>query len=224
MNFLSHFYFDRHSTDPERVLGTVLPDLLRNANKSWKLHPEKRRALLSYDNGLLSLLKGWNRHLQVDRQFHNSDFFVEHSKAIRVSIAPFLENSPVRPFFLSHVALELMLDSLLITEGFINVDDFYRQLNKINRITLTKFLELNDIHDPAIFFQFFDRFIDSAYLKSYNEPHHIMYALNRICMRLWKDPLNETQKLQLTSVLVDYMEKLRKSFMDIFNVINASMG
>ena len=221
MNFLSHFYFDRYSPDPDLVLGTVLPDLLRNANKSWKLHPEKRRVLLSYDNGLLSILEGWNRHIQVDRHFHNSDFFLEHTRAIRTYIAPFLENSPVRPSFLSHIALELMLDSLLITERLINVDDFYRQLNKINRITLTKFLELNDIHDTIILFEFFDRFIDSAYLKNYSESHQIMYALNRICMRLWKDPLNETQKLQLTSVLVDYREKLRDTFMNIFNGINA---
>jgi len=223
MNFLSHFYFDRYSPDPDLVLGTVLPDLIRNANKSWKLHPEKRRALLSYDNGLLSILEGWNRHMQVDRHFHSSDFFLEHSKAIRASIAPFLENSPVRPSFLSHIALELMLDSLLITEGFINVDDFYRQLKRVNRQTLTQFLELNNIRDTFVFYQFFDKFIDSAYLKSYNESHNIMHALNHICMRLWKDPLNETQKLHLTAVLLNYKEKLRSSFMDIFYGINASL-
>jgi len=223
MNFLSHFYFDRYSSDPERVLGTVLPDLIRNANKSWTPHPEKRRASLSNDSGLLSILDGWNRHLQVDRLFHGSDFFMEHSKEIRSSIAGFLEDSPVRPSFLSHIALELMLDSLLVTEEIINADDFYGHLKNVNRTTLTKFLELNDIRDTGVFFQFFDRFIDSAYLKSYSESHHIMYALNRICMRLWKDPLNETQKLQLTSVLIEYMEKLRNTFMEIFYEINTRL-
>ena len=39
MNFLSHFYFDRNTTDPHQVIGMVLPDLLKNANKEI---PNKR--------------------------------------------------------------------------------------------------------------------------------------------------------------------------------------
>jgi hypothetical protein len=223
MNFLSHFYFDRYSPDSHLVLGTVLPDLISNSNKAWKLHPEKRRSLLSYDPDLLSILEGWNRHMQVDRYFHCSEFFLEHSKAIRLSIVPFLEESPVRPSFLSHIALELMLDSLLITNGKIDTNDFYSHLKKVNRKTLTTFFDLNDIPDTAVFFQFLDKFIDSAYLKSYSESQHIMYAINRICMRLWDNPLSETQKLQLTSVLIKYKEKLQNNFMDIFNEINAHL-
>src|SRR5205085_12273632 len=99
MNFLSHLYFDRNSTNPDLVLGTVLPDLMKNANKSWIIHPEKRIDLLDNDYTLLSLLKGWKRHVDVDRYFHCSDFFLEHSKAIRLIIVPHLEDSPVRPSF-----------------------------------------------------------------------------------------------------------------------------
>jgi hypothetical protein len=219
MNFLSHFYFDRHSTNPELVLGTVLPDLIKNADKSWIIHPEKRRELFGNDKALLSILKGWNRHVEVDRHFHCSDFFMEHSRIIRSLIVPCLENSPVRPSFLSHIAIELMLDSLLISEGSIDADDFYTHLREVDRVALTKFFELNDLHDASIFFKFFDRFIDAAYLKNYNQPDNIVYALNRICMRLWKDPLSESQKEQLALVFVDYREALRNNFMDIFNMI-----
>jgi hypothetical protein len=44
MNFLSHFYFDRHSEDPHLVLGAVLPDLVKNARKDWNLHPERMQS------------------------------------------------------------------------------------------------------------------------------------------------------------------------------------
>lgn len=217
MNFLSHFYFDRHSANPELVLGTVLPDLIKNANKNWVVRPEKRRELLGTDYGLLSILKGWIRHVEVDRYFHCSDFFMEHSSAIRTLIAPYLETSPVRPSFLSHIALELMLDSLLISKKLVSADDFYTQLHHINRSTVTRFFELNGIEDTPQFFRFFDRFIESAYLKNYNEPDNIVYALNRICMRLWKDPLSESQKAELSLLLTDYKQKLEGDFMYIFD-------
>jgi hypothetical protein len=42
MNFLSHFYFDRHCDDPHLVLGAVLPDLVKNARKDWNLQPERK--------------------------------------------------------------------------------------------------------------------------------------------------------------------------------------
>lgn len=205
------------------VVGTVLPDLLKNANKSWVLHPAKRQQLFSDDPILLSILSGWNRHLMVDKKFHSSVFFLEHTKAIRTLIIPILEGSPVRPSFLAHIALELMLDSLLITESRIRAEEFYQHLEATDRGSLRLFLNLNGISDPDPFFQFFDKFISSAYLKTYREPHNIIYALNRICMRLWQDPLNEVQKLLLTEVLIDYQEGLKTKFIDIFNEIEGEL-
>ena len=41
MNFLSHYYFDRTETNCYHILGTVLPDLLKNADKTIVLHPEE---------------------------------------------------------------------------------------------------------------------------------------------------------------------------------------
>ena len=223
MNFLSHFYFDRHSTDSNLILGTVLPDLIKNANKTWTLHPQKHVQLFSHDEKLLSILEGWKRHLLVDRYFHASDFFCEHTAVIRAAIAPLLTDSPVRPSFLSHIALELMLDSLLITENIIDAGDFYKHLQQADHEVLTEFLELNNITNKAVFFQFFNRFIESAYLNQYRDPDHILYALNRICMRIWDDPMNKMQQESLRIVLLSYQAILKNSFMNIFKNIDTSL-
>lgn len=219
MNFLSHFYFDRHTSNPELVTGTVLPDLVRNANKNWNIRLQKRSGNFQSSEKLRSVFVGWQRHLDVDRLFHSSVFFTEHTRAIRTAVAPVLETSPVRPSFLAHISLELMLDSLLITENILDTDDFYNQLKLADRKTIRHFLELNKINSTSVFFDFFDQFIEASYLSSYRQAENILYALNRVCMRLWKDPLNETQKLQLTAVLLDYREHLQISFMDIFDEI-----
>lgn len=219
MNFLSHFYFDRHSEDPHLVLGTILPDLVKNARKDWNLHPEKK--IEFYDSQVEhSILAGWKRHLSVDRYFHNSKFFFTHTHAIRDLIIPALENSVVRPSFLAHISLELMLDSTLLTENHLDAEDLYVHLRQSDRVLVQRFLEINQLDDTDHFFYFFEKFIQSNYLNSYRESEKIMYALNRICMRIWKDPLNEEQMQNLSTILSEYHEVLKGNYMEIYDEIS----
>src|ERR1700712_900418 len=127
MNFLSHFYFDRDTDNCYLILGTILPDLLKNADKTIILHPEK---LIHRDIEVNSIIKGWNKHLEVDRYFHSSEFFLTHSHQLKNVLAPVITGSPVKPFFLGHIALELILDILLITTNEIVVHDFYERMQE----------------------------------------------------------------------------------------------
>src|SRR5258708_40311359 len=122
MNFLSHYYFDRDNTNSYHILGTVLPDLLKNADKSIIIHPEK---LSHPDQAINDIIIGWRKHLEVDRYFHSSDFFISRSHQLKNLLVLAIEGSPVKPFFLGHVALELVLDNLLITTGKVTVSGFY---------------------------------------------------------------------------------------------------
>jgi len=222
MNFLSHFYFDRHCDDPHLVLGAVLPDLVKNARKDWNLHPEKNAEQFS-GSFESSILKGWRRHMIVDRSFHNSLFFSEHTAGIKRAIVPALKNSVVRPSFLAHISLELMLDSTLLTENHIQSVDFYSHLKQSDRETINRFLKLNNIEETNQFFTFFDKFIQSNYLESYRESHNIMYALNRICMRVWKDPLTDYEIHALGEILNHYHHNLLGNYMEIFEEINVKL-
>src|SRR3954469_9916053 len=129
MNFLSHYYFDRDETNCYHILGTVLPDLLKNADKTIVLHPEK---LKHADADINNIVNGWNKHLAVDRYFHSSEFFLEHSHQLKKLLAPIIKGSPVKPFFLGHIGVELILDNLLITTNKITVQDFYDHLQSCN--------------------------------------------------------------------------------------------
>ena len=103
------------------VIGTILPDLVKNAQKEWNLFPQKNEELFNKDPQLNSLLEGWKRHLEVDIIFHSSDFFNEQMAKLKQLLLPILKNSPVRPSFLSHIGVELVLDHLLVTNEKINI-------------------------------------------------------------------------------------------------------
>ena len=218
MNFLSHFYFDRNTPNANVVLGTILPDLLKNANKSWNVHPEKHPELFEKD-GLNSLLQGWKRHLQVDLLFHSSDFFNTKTQELKQLLIPILKDTPVRPSFLAHIGVELLLDHLLVEHQKIAINTFYDHLEAVEEEDLTKFLKKSNIDDIELFFKFFNSFKSSRYLLSYQKLENISYALQRICMRLWERPFTEKTTQQLTTILEFYKNQLEVDFMIIFEEI-----
>jgi hypothetical protein len=220
MNFLSHFYFDRDTTDCYLVLGTVMPDLLKNADKTVIIHPEK---LKHPDDGVNSIIAGWNKHLLVDRYFHSSEFFLTHSHELKKLLLPAIEGSPVKPFFLGHIALELILDNLLLTTGRVTADGFYEHLDGCRQPVVDEFLTFAGLKETSVFFKFYYGFKKSKYLYNYADTKEIAYALKRICMRIWKDPFTPEQEEQMTVVLTAYRESLMYNFMSIFDEIEQKL-
>ena len=220
MNFLSHFYFDRESDNCYHVLGTVLPDLLKNADKTIVLHPEK---LCHPEMEINSIIHGWNKHLEVDRYFHSSAFFITHSNQLKKILAPVIIGSPVKPFFLGHVALEIILDNLLITTQKVSVDTFYDHLDKCENGVINEFLTFAGLKNTDNFFTFYSNFKRNRYLFSYAETKGIAYALKRICMRVWHDPFTPENEHDMCDVLSDYQQHIAHSFMTVFDLIEGQL-
>lgn len=219
MNFLSHFYFDRYTANPYVVTGTVLPDLIKNADKNWNLHPEKKADLFNENEALGHLLIGWQRHLAVDLAFHSSAFFTTKTNELKQQLIPLLDKSPVRPSFLAHIGIELLLDHLLIVQGKINVHQFYHHLEQVSLNHLGLFITKCGITHHDHFFKFYNSFKSSRYLFSYQKIENISYALQRICMRLWEHPFAEKTLNELTFTLDFYKKDLEADFMVIFDEI-----
>jgi hypothetical protein len=220
MNFLSHYYFDRKVTNCYHILGTVLPDLLKNADKNIILHPEK---LHHKDESVNCIIKGWNKHLEVDRYFHSSEFFLLHSHELKKQLTPAIEGSPVKPFFLGHIAIELILDNLLITTGKITVHSFYDHMTGCDDEVIQEFLTFAGLKDTTAFFRFFNGFKNDGYLHTYTETLKIAYALKRICMRVWKDPFTNMQEGDMNGVIINYRKQLLPGFMEIFDEIDQKL-
>jgi len=224
MNFLSHFYFERDNHDENMVIGVVLPDFVKNAQKDSNLYPLKERQLFESDPNENSILNGWARHIAVDAVFHSSAFFKLHTNGLKQIILPVLGDSPVKPFFLAHIGLELILDHLLTIHGAVNINTFYEQLGQVNKEALDSFLKKSGVVDTTVFFKFLDSFISSRYLFSYQKIENISYALNRICMRLWDSPFTESQLASLTDKLAIFKTSLEDDYLSIFKDIELHLS
>jgi hypothetical protein len=224
MNFLSHYYFERENTNDYMVMGVVLPDLIKNADKNWNLNPQKDEYLYTDVPEYNGLLDGWKRHLEVDRLFHSSIFFKEQTAILKQMILPAVETGPVKAFFLAHIGLELILDQLLLTQNIVNADRFYAQLQASRTDHLTGFLRLAGLPHQQKFDQFLDDFISSRYLFSYAKIENITYSLNRICMRLWPDPFQEEQLDILNLQLEKFKQQLQNNFLTIFHEVGKELN
>ena len=221
MNFLSHFYFDRNVTNCYHILGTVLPDLLKNADKTIVLHPDKFPHPSEEANNIIG---GWDNHMAVDKYFHSSDFFLHHSHQLKKELLPAITGSPVKPFFLGHIALELILDNLLLTTGKVTVEGFYNHLNSCDPAVISEFLTTSGLKDPSVFLTFYERFKKDQYLQTYADTTKVAYALKRVCMRVWRDPFTAEQEAAMTDVITSYRLLIYDGFMSIFDEIECRLS
>lgn len=224
MNFLSHYYFEKAASNAYMVMGVVLPDLIKNTDKAWNLYPQKNESLFLNDTAQSSLLTGWKKHLEVDRLFHSSLFFAKQTSAFRQLIVPVLQDSPAKPFFVAHIGLELLIDHLLLVHGDVEVNCFYKELERANSPSLRIFLDSAKLEDQERFFKFLENFLSSRYLLSYQKIENITYALNRICMRIWPNPFTEAQLKQLTDQFSLFAKALDRDYLTIFKEIEMGLN
>lgn len=224
MNFLSHYYFERHSHDPELVMGSVLPDLLKMAAKANLIHPMKHADELTIHPKVKSLYNGWERHIVTDKLFHNSAFFYDKTHELKLLLTPVITDTPIRPSFLSHIALELLMDHLLLLQNFVHEQDFYEYLAAADREAIARFLSICGVEDSGFFFRFFNSFMRSQYIGSYRQLDQVTYALINICSLLWDLDIADSQRKEITSALRSYVPILAKDYKSIFDVIRPKLS
>lgn len=224
MNFLSHYYFERYSRNPELVMGCVLPDLIKNADKDINVLPHKYEHRFDGNPKLRDIYRGWARHVETDRYFHNAPFFYTHTHELKLLLAPAVAGTSIRPSFLSHIALELLLDHLLLHHQCVHESDFYECLAGADRDMVTRFLTLCDVQETTFFFTYFNSFMRAQYIRSYRHFEQITQAIINICRRLWDVKLHSEQQEQMTAALTRYAVILDGNFRSIFDDIEAHIS
>ena len=162
--------------------------------------------------------------MEVDLYFHSSIYFQKETAKLKQLLLPMMGDSPVRPSFLAHIGVELVLDHLLVLNNHINIKEFYEHLAKVDDHVLDSFLQKCGGTDTEHFFKFLNGFKSSRYLLSYQKLENISYALQRICMRLWVHPFEEAQIILLTEQLHVYKLMLTDNYLEIFDEIKSKLS
>ena len=218
MNFLSHYYLLEDKESIPKVVGNLLPDLMRGFTKIY------RQEILPNQGEIDSaLLDGISFHLLVDKVFHEHPFFVNQCEIIKQKIDDMaIETS--RSFIVAHVMLELIIDQYLMEEDLVAVDEFYQTLvfaEEENTLTPLNFT-LNRQNSSKII-RIFKSFIEHKYAYSITDGKGISQALHHIIgNRLGLDFLNQEWyesvdkiskevKVGLPNFLIDLKQALKNA-------------
>ncbi|MFY0672839.1 MAG: hypothetical protein JXQ87_05520 [Bacteroidia bacterium] len=199
MNFISHFYCHGGLSN-EFNFGLLFPDFLGIVDRRYKLN----QFLSDYSGGNSEFVLGVKHHQLADELWHYGDYFNQKTEAIKnVLKIHNMVDRPFRPFFMTHVMLELLLDRTIVRQEQEVAISLYESLEKIE----SKFLDelFNDRVLSSRFRGFFENFTENRYTLSYAYNEKFIYALNRLFERV-KHPAIELQEtdsfvLQLDEII-----------------------
>ena len=132
MNYFAHAY--RFLDDPYLATGTGVPDWLSVVDRRVRLRSKRVEPFVDHpDPSTAAVARGVLQHLSDDRRFHNSRGFVELNLELTVMARDALEGeSGLRPAFLGHLLVEVLLDASLIAEDLGRLEAYYGVLESVD--------------------------------------------------------------------------------------------
>jgi hypothetical protein len=178
MNFISHYYC-HGGTSHEFNFGLLFPDFLGIVDRNYKLN----QFLDDYDGGSTEFILGIKHHQLADELWHYGDYFNEKTNAIKSLLKEYnMVERPFRPFFMTHVMLEILLDRTIVKHERQVAISLYESLEQIDPIFIEGLFKNQEVN--MRFQGFFKNFTENRYTLSYANNEKYIYALNRLFARV----------------------------------------
>lgn len=192
MNYYAHgrLFLDR----PYLLAGTAIPDWLNVADRRVRVREKLARMWVAVeDPTTCELAQGVVQHHRDDAWFHDSAAFSDLSlgftKLLRERLEP--DNS-MRPSFLGHILVEMLLDATLALREPQRLDEYYRVLAAVNPQRIAETVAQMTGRPCEALAKFVARFVEVRFLWDYLDNGKLMYRLNQILGRLELPLLGES--------------------------------
>jgi hypothetical protein len=204
MNYFAHAlpFLNR----PNFMAGTGVPDWLMVADRQVRLRSKHVEAILgkmgtghSQDGGFVGyeqvglepvpifseVAAGILQHLRDDAQFHRTRAFAETSLAMTVEARDALgRETGLRPFFLGHLLVEVLLDSALIADDPDRLSTYYRVLERVDGERIQAAVNRMAPRPTRRLARFIELFRRERVLWDYLEDAKLMVRLGQILRRV----------------------------------------
>jgi hypothetical protein len=184
MNYFAHAYL--YLDDPYFVAGTAVPDWLSVADRRVRVRSKHLGPLENaLDPRVAALGRGIRRHFRDDDRFHQTRAFAETSLALTVAVRDVLAGETgLRPFFLGHLLVELLLDASLIAQKPSRLDDYYRALAAVDRDLVQEGVNRVAPRPTVRLAYMIFEFCQARILSDYLEDAKLLVRLNQVMRRV----------------------------------------
>ena len=142
------------------------------------------------DLELAAVARGIARHHADDAWFHQTPAFAELSwqftARVRDSLPP---DDGLRPSFLGHILVEILLDSSLIADDPARLEKYYQALRSVDPEHLEAAVGRMATGRPEELGVFLTLFLRERFLRDYADDGKLCYRLNQVLRRVQLPPL-----------------------------------
>jgi hypothetical protein len=189
MNYFAHAlpFLDR----PYLVAGTGVPDWLSVADRPVRVRTRQAEPFLSdTDPCLAAVAGGVLQHLRDDARFHATRAFAETSLGLTARLRDALGGETgLRPFFLGHLLVEVLLDAALIADNPARLTEYYRVLATVDPLQVEAAVNRMAARPTRRLARFIELFLHERILWNYQEDDKLWARLNQVMVRVRLAPL-----------------------------------
>jgi hypothetical protein len=189
VNYFAHAlpYLDR----PYLLAGTGAPDWLTVADRPVRLRTKHVEPFCrDPDPEIAAVAGGVLQHLQDDARFHASRAFAETSLAMTVMVREALEGETgMRPAFLGHLLVEVLLDAALIADDPDRLTEYYRILDAVDPIRVESAVNRMALRSTRRLAPMIVLFLHERILWNYLDDAKLGPRLNQVMRRVRLEPL-----------------------------------
>ena len=184
MNYFAHGrnFLDR----PYFAAGTAIPDWLNVVDRRVRVRSKHAKPFLdSEDPVFRELAEGVTQHHQDDDWFHRTRAFAELSMQFAVLIRDELPaDDGLRPSFLGHILVELLLDDWLAKDEPGAMDVYYEVLAQTDPEKIANFVQTATDKAVPNMPRLIRGFIRERFLYDYADNAKLLYRLNGVMSRV----------------------------------------
>ncbi|MCA9265936.1 MAG: hypothetical protein KDA60_18875 [Planctomycetales bacterium] len=184
MNYFAHGR--KFLESPYFVAGTAVPDWLNVVNRRARARRKLAEPLTRDEQERVAdVARGIVQHHDDDAWFHNTRAFAELSWQFTRHIREnFGADDSLRPMFLGHILVELLLDAVLIEESPDVLAAYYESLECVDARLVTETVARITGKDVGLLCVVIPRFIDERFLEDYVDDKGLLFRLNRVMLRV----------------------------------------
>jgi hypothetical protein len=184
MNYFAHgiAFID----EPYFLAGTAVPDWLNVVARRARVRSKHAVPFTGdSDPRLASLAGGIARHHADDAWFHQTRAFAELSCGFAMLVREHLpDDDGLRPSFLGHILVEILLDACLIAREPARLDAYYGAMAAIDGPWLESAVGRMATNPPDRLSQFIPLFVRERFLWDYLDDGKLCYRLNQVMRRV----------------------------------------
>ncbi|MGH7137254.1 MAG: hypothetical protein ACREHD_16040 [Pirellulales bacterium] len=184
MNYFAHGR--RYADEPYFLAGTAVPDWLNVVARHVKARSKLAQPFVAdADCRVRALARGIVQHHADDRWFHETRSFAELSWHFAGLVRDHLPaDDGLRPSFLGHILVEILLDACLIAQAPAELEAYYAALAEIDARWLESAVAGMATGYPESLGDFIPLFVRERFLWDYLDDGKLSFRLNQVMRRV----------------------------------------